>query len=516
LLQEKQFLNAVLDSVEAGVVACDAEGAFTLFNRAARALHGLPDEPAPSERWIAHFELFQPDGVTPLPLEDSPLFQALRGERPRNVEMVIKPRQGAPRTVVASAQPIEPADGNTAGAVMAVHDITDRKRLEAQFRQSQKMDAIGRLAGGVAHDFNNILTVILGCSQIIDAKLGPEAEVREDLGEIERAAERAAALTHQLLAFSRLQILDLKVLDLNAVVTDIEQMLRRLIGPDVDLRTSIAASDATIRADAGQIQQVILNLALNARDAMPRGGQLTIGTREMRLDEEQVRHDPDLAAGRYVLLEVTDTGVGMDEETRSRIFEPFFSTKEPGKGTGLGLATVHGIVKQSGGHVEVWSEPGRGAAFRIYLPRVEAQARAPEPGARGGPAAALRGSEVVLVVEDEDPVRSFLLRTLQGGGYRVLEARDGVEALATCAAQDTPIDLVITDVLMPRMRGTELAARLAALNPRPKVLLISGYPDPSMFQDAEPAESRVLQKPFGPETLLLEVRRVLEGNVQAA
>ena len=516
LRKEQQFLKVVLDSVEAGVVACDENGAFTLFNRAAREIHGLPDEPSPSERWIAQFELFQPDGITALSFDESPLLRALRGERLRNVELVIQPRSGPRRTVVASAQPIGSQDGRALGAVMAVHDITDRKRLEEQFRHAQKMDAVGRLAGGVAHDFNNILTVILGGAQVIESQLAPTDPLREDLAEIERAADRAATLTRQLLAFSRLQILNPRIIDLNAAVTEIEQMLRRLIGPDIELSTSLATPIGAIQADPGQVQQVILNLAVNARDAMPEGGRLALATREIAIDGAAARHVPDLKPGRYTVLEVSDTGVGMTEETRHRIFEPFFTTKEPGKGTGLGLSTVHGIVTQSGGHVEVESAPGRGTTLRIFLPVVDR-----EPDAAHGPASGVRGpaprgTGVVLVVEDEEPVRAYLRRTLESAGYDVLEARDGVEALETCETRRARIDLVITDVLMPRMRGTELAERLHDRRPDLKVLLISGYPDPALIQDNEVHDSAVLQKPFGPDTLLDRVRRMLERSPKAA
>jgi nitrogen-specific signal transduction histidine kinase/CheY-like chemotaxis protein len=417
--------------------------------------------------------------------------------------------------VLASAQPIEPAGGRHAGAVMAVHDISDRKRLEAQFRHAQKMEAVGRLAGGVAHDFNNLLTVIMGCSQMLGAELVENERARTDLTEIQRAAGRAATLTGQLLAFSRQQLLNPRVLDLNETVEDVSPMLHRLIGPEVDLCTRLDPSLKPVKADPGQIHQVIMNLAVNARDAMPHGGTLTLATRDVNVDASPARDPADLPPGRYAVLEATDTGAGMDAETMSRIFEPFFTTKEPGKGTGLGLSTVHGIVKQSGGHIEVTSEPGRGTTFRIHLPHADEALESETTGhAATRPS---RGTEAVLLVEDEAPVRAFMRRTLEQAGYRVTEARDGEEALQACSASGAVVDLVITDVLMPRMRGTELVRRLAQLKPALKVLLVSGYPDPaSLEENGVRTDAEMLQKPFGPEDLLLKVRQVLESRIPSA
>jgi PAS domain S-box-containing protein len=514
LEQERKFLMVVLDSIEAGVVACDSAGHFTLFNRAAREIHGIPAHAVRLEAIADYYRLFAPDGQTPLSNEARPLRRALAGERLRNVEMVIRPRDGAPRTVLASAQPIEAAAGERAGAVMAVHDISDRKRLEEQFRHAQKMEAIGRLAGGVAHDFNNLLTVIMGCSQMIATGIGEEHSAYDDLIEIQRAADRAASLTGQLLAFSRQQILDPSVLDLNSVVADVGPMLRRLIGPDVDLRTEMDAKLAPVKADRGQLQQVLLNLAVNARDAMPTGGILTMATHDVVIDAAKAARFSDLTPGRYTVLEAKDTGVGMDADTRARIFEPFYTTKEPGKGTGLGLSTVHGIVKQSGGHIEVTSEPGRGTTFRIYLPHAEESTESPAAPPSRLPRG---GTEALLVVEDEDPVREYMKRTLRGAGYSVMEARDGEEAMRVCLETGIPLDLVITDVLMPRMRGTELARRLADFRPELKVLLVSGYPDPAFLEEsgAKP-EAEILQKPFPPHVLLNKVREVLETRERAA
>jgi two-component system cell cycle sensor histidine kinase/response regulator CckA len=395
---------------------------------------------------------------------------------------------------------------------LALHeDITERKlaeeeraRLEAELRQAQKLEAIGRLAGGVAHDFNNLLTAISGFNEIalLQAK---DDELRDNLLEIELAAKRAAELTRQLLAFGRKQVLRPRVLDLNAVVFEMEGMLRRLIGEHIELRVALGGDLDAIHADRGQLEQVLANLTINARDAMGGGGVLTIETWQVELDERAARR-AELEPGRYAGLVVGDTGHGMDAETSARAFEPFFTTKEPGKGTGLGLATVYGIVKQSGGSVSVASSPGRGARFTILLPGIQADPDA-EPTTTVG--ALPRGSETVLVVEDEAVVRRFVQETLERQGYHVLTARDAPDALAQLG-NGTPIDVLLTDVVMPRMSGRELAQRLVASRPSVKVLYMSGYTEDAVVH-AGAAAGAFLAKPFGRADLVRKVRELLDS-----
>ena len=398
------------------------------------------------------------------------------------------------------------------------HNITGRKRAEAekakleeQLFQAQKMESVGRLAGGVAHDFNNLLTVINGYSHLALSGLTPASPLWSSLEEIRKAGERAVGLTSQLLAFSRKQILQPRVLELDSVVRDLEPMLQRLMGEDVDVRVVLEAAGSAVRADRHQLEQVIMNLAVNARDAMPGGGSLLIETACVGLDAGFARAHPGVTAGRYVMLAVSDSGVGMDEETRRRIFEPFFTTKPAGRGTGLGLAMVQGIVAQSGGQVSVYSEPGRGTAFRIYLPALD---RAAPDAKAEAPAetAALRGKETVLVVEDMAEVRHYAVATLQSYGYRVLEAENGEAALAICEREREPIHLVLSDVVMPGMRGPELASRLEKLRPEIKVLLMSGYTDNSLAATGgSDGCAGFIQKPFGPGQLAAKVREVLDA-----
>jgi signal transduction histidine kinase/ActR/RegA family two-component response regulator len=379
-----------------------------------------------------------------------------------------------------------------------------------QLRQAQKMEAIGRLAGGVAHDFNNLLTVIQGFSELLQTKLAPGTPERAGVDEIAKASERAAALTHQLLAFSRRQVLAPEVLDLNAVLRDLEAMLGRLIGEDVELRLVLAPNLGRVRADPGQIQQVVMNLVVNARDAMPHGGQLTIETANVVADEEFLQRHGPVVTGPQVLLAVRDTGVGMDAETQSRIFEPFYTTKPVGGGTGLGLSTVYGVVQQSGGVVLVESAPGEGSSFRVYLPRVEADV-APPNGSRGASDAA-RGSETILLVEDEAQVRALVQGVLQDSGYTVLAASRGDEALGVAAAHAGEIDLLMTDVVMPGLGGRDVAARLAEQHPGLRVLYMSGYTNHAIGQHGVlDAETHFLQKPCTPAAIRAKVRQVLDG-----
>jgi len=417
-------------------------------------------------------------------------------------------KDGKPITVRHTARVVRNAQGRVEYFNVFVEDITEHKLLEAQFRQAQKMEAVGRLAGGIAHDFNNLLTAILGCADLLLETLGPEAAERKDVEEIRKAAVRAADLTRQLLAFSRQQVLAPQVLDLNALLPNMEQLLQRLIGEDVALRTALGPGLGAVKADPGQLEQVIVNLAVNARDAMPNGGQLTIETRNAELDETYAAEHFPIQPGSYVLLAVTDTGTGMDAETKSRIFEPFFTTKPVGKGTGLGLATVYGIVKQSGGYIWVYSEPSQGTSFKIYLPRIAAT---PEP-ARSSPRhpASLRGNETILVVEDDATVRTLIRRLLESNGHTVLLAPGGDEGLRLARSHGRPIHLLITDVVMPGMSGRDLAAQVQALVPGIKVLYVSGYTDDAIVRHGvlKPGIA-FLQKPFTADALARKVRGML-------
>jgi len=381
--------------------------------------------------------------------------------------------------------------------------------LENQLRQAQKMEAVGRLAGGVAHDFNNLLTAILGYGHLLENDLGEGDPARQGVREILKAGERAATLTSKLLAFSRKQVLQPKVLDLNSLVTEVEGMLRRLIGEDIDLATRLDIHLGHVKADPGQIEQVIMNLVVNSRDAMPSGGRLTIETGNVTLDEEYVAGHVGAKPGRYVMLAVTDTGAGMDAATQARIFEPFFTTKEPGKGTGLGLATVYGIVKQSDGYVSVYSEQDHGTTFKIHLPRTEELVKAEQ----AGPVATVpRGTETILLVEDEKDVRRLARLILEGQGYAIIEATSCSSALEAAENHATPIDLILTDVVMPEMNGRELSQRLNRVRPSAKVLFMSGYPGETIVRHGvmDPGIA-FLQKPFTPRDLVRHVRGVLDG-----
>ena len=395
-------------------------------------------------------------------------------------------------------------------ALREVEEQAERKQLEEQFRQAQKMEAIGQLTGGIAHDFNNMLTVINGYSEMTLQLLKADDPLRSNLKQIKEAVERAAALTRRLLAFSRKQVLEPRVLDLNAVVTNIEKMLTRTIGEDIALTASLTPGLGRVKADPGQIEQVLMNLAVNARDAMPQGGKLAIETANVELDENYARGYTVVRPGLYVMLAVSDTGCGMDAETQRHIFEPFFTTKEPGKGTGLGLATVYGIVKQSGGFIWVSSEVGKGTTFKMYLPRVEEEPDAVLPCAVR--AASQKGAETILLVEDDEPLRKLTLAILQHGGYYVLTAADREEALRLCGRHQEPIHLLLADVVMPGMSERELMARLPALHPETKILYMSGYTHDTIVRRGVLNEGLAfLQKPFTTDSLLCKVREILDA-----
>jgi two-component system, cell cycle sensor histidine kinase and response regulator CckA len=417
-------------------------------------------------------------------------------------------KSGKSIEIEAAVYPIE--YGGRPAELAVLLDITGRRQLEEQLRQAQKMEAVGMLAGGIAHDFNNLLTIITGYSQLILNNLRTEDPNRHFVEQIIKAGERAAALTSQLLAFSRRQILQPRVLDLNKLVTSLSTMLRRLIGEDIDLRLVLPADLGTVSADAGQIEQVLMNLAVNARDAMPKGGVLTIETANVTLDERYAGRHIAVKPGPYVLLAVSDNGTGMDEATKSRLFEPFFTTKGTGKGTGLGLSTVFGIVKQSGGSVAVYSEPARGTSVKVYLPRNDQPASLEAEGAQ---ASAMRGTETILLVEDDEMVRTLVRETLERNGYKILDAAGPIEARRIADQYRQPIQLLITDVVMPKVSGRDLADQLTRRRPDLKVLYMSGYTDNAVLNNGIlQKEVAFLQKPFTPLALTDKVREVLESD----
>ncbi|HVW00123.1 MAG TPA: response regulator [Planctomycetaceae bacterium] len=430
---------------------------------------------------------------------------------PFNLEYRLRVRTGEFRWFAGRGQARWDKHGRLIRMAGSIRDLTEQKKLEEQFRQSQKLEAIGRLAGGIAHDFNNLLTAIMGYAGMMLDEVPASDPLHEGLAEITRAGERAAILTRQLLAFSRKQVVSPIVLDLQSVVKDMERMLRRVIGENIELVTRAAEAPLLVKVDPGQLEQVLMNLVVNARDAMPGGGRLTVETERVTIDEREVAAYSGGLPGEFVRLSVADTGVGISDDIRARLFEPFFTTKQSGQGTGMGLATVFGIAQQNGGWVEVESEPGAGAAFRVYWPRPAEQQ--PTPVVPRAHITAPRGREAVLVVEDEGGVRGLVCRILRSGGYDVLEARDGVEALLLCEDRNRSIQLLVSDLVMPAMSGPELARRASEHRPELKVLYISGYMDAEQIPP-ELADSGVplLQKPFSPQELLRRVRELLDAT----
>ncbi len=427
----------------------------------------------------------------------------------RNLEVAFRTKSGESRTGVKSAEIIEVAGQKCVLAILK--DVTEQRLLEKKLAQAQKMEAIGQLSGGIAHDFNNLLSVIIGYSEVLEADLPPDPALRRNLQQIKSAGEKAALLTRQLLAFSRQQLLQPRVMNLNAAVADMEQMLRRLIGEDIEFRTNLDPSLGSIHADPGQVAQIIMNLAVNARDAMPKGGRLVIETANAEIDQNYARLHPPQQPGSYVVLTVSDTGIGMDPATQARIFDPFFTTKEVGKGTGLGLSTVYGVVKQSGGFIWVYSEPGHGTTFRIYFPRALSRPEVPSP--RPAPAEDLRGSESILLVEDESALRELTQKILVRQGYTVFSADTPQRALEI--ARSIPhLDLLLTDVVMSGMNGPELAKLISLQTPGLKVIYMSGYTRFSHQALLDPP-AVLLPKPLRHDALVRTVREVLSSELAA-
>lgn len=505
----RSHLAAIVESSDDAIMSLDLDGVVLSWNRGAKRLYQYDA----SEMVGRSLTVLVPPGYD----DREAIFARVgQGHSVEHVETRRLRKDGTLVDVSLTSSPILDATGNVVGMSRIARDLTERRKAEAvlqqteeQLRQAQKMEAIGRLAGGVAHDFNNLLSVVLTYSRLTLDTLAPGDPIREDLLEIAAAGERAALLTRQLLAFSRKQILQPQLVDLDQIVRGMERMLGRLLGEDVEL--SLHSNPVgTAYVDPGQIEQILMNLVVNARDAMTHGGELTIETANVTLDQNYAVGHHGVIPGDYVMLAVTDTGVGMNAATRARIFEPFFTTKGPGKGTGLGLSTVFGIVQQSGGHIWVHSEPGVGTTFKVYFPRADptavgASSTVP-PDAR-----ALMGRETVLLAEDEDPVRRSVRRVLQKQGYNVLEARNGGEALLLCEKFQAKIHLLLTDVVMPHMNGRELAARLCKLRPEMKVLYVSGYTEDAIVHHGVlDAGIAFLQKPLTPSALLRKVRQILD------
>jgi len=420
---------------------------------------------------------------------------------------------GQPRVILDRAYILYAADGTPVRMVGAMMDVTDQRRLERQLRQAQKVEAVGQLAGSIAHDFNNVLSLIIGHSELLLCEIGQEDASREGVDEIRSAAMRAADLTRQLLMFARQQSLQLRATNIASVLGEMAKMLRRLVGEDVELTVDGSGQMAKVLIDAGQLTQVILNLVINARDAMPCGGQLLINTKDIVFDDRGSAQQPEIKPGAYVMLLVSDTGIGMDTSTQERIFEPFFTTKEPSRGTGLGLATVSGIVEQWGGTIVTTSELGRGTTFRIYIPQAEHEASRRERlnVPRASATAAAEREKTLLLVEDDYPLRTLLRTALQKNGYRVIDAANGREALMLCESEGAPIDLLLTDVVMPLMSGRELVERISKMRRGIKVLYMSGYTAGILDNHGLPGTGlEILQKPFAPNLLLQRVRELLE------
>lgn len=501
LRRTSDLLAAVAEGTTDALFVKDLDGRYLLCNPA--AAHFVGRSP---EEIIGHTDAEFFDAASARLIADQDRQVRESGQTETYEEELTA---GETRTYLATKTPYRDTAGTIIGIMGISRDITDRKRLEKQFLQAQKMEAVGQLAGGVAHDFNNLLTIISGYSAILLEMLAPKDPMRESVKAISEAGERAAALTRQLLAFSRHSVLEPTVLDLNAIVDGTAKMLRRLIGEDVVLTTVLDPNLDRVKVDPGQLAQVLMNLAVNARDAMPKGGTLTIETRNVEQDDYSAATHVDRAPGRYVLLAVSDTGCGMAPEVKARIFEPFFTTKGVGKGTGLGLAMVFGVIKQSGGNIEVYSELGYGTTFKIYLPAVVE--RATSPTKRDSGTFRIGGTETILLVEDEDGVRGLALLVLQSRGYTVLAASDGKDAMRVIDKHRVPIDLLVTDVVMPGMDGRDLAEVLRPRFPQMKVLFSSGYTDDAVVRHGVLHEEVFfLQKPYTPLSLAKKVREVLD------
>jgi PAS domain S-box-containing protein len=505
LQKSEAKFRTIFERVATGIGLVDIRGRLIESNSALQGILGYSGEEL---RNRVFNEFTHPDDAA----EDMNLFkELLAGKRDYyQREKRFLRKDGEVVWSLQNVSLVRGSEGQSQFTICMVEDITEHKRLENHFLQSQKMETVGRLAGGIAHDFNNILTVIKGYSQLLLNELSEDHPLRDNVEEIRKSTERAENLTRQLLAFSRRQVMEMKVIDLNDLLKNLEKMLCRVIGEDIELTTLLAEDLGRVKFDPGQIEQVILNLAVNARDAMPSGGKLTLETADVELDEAYARSHISVVPGQYVLLSVSDTGGGMPPEVKDRIFEPFFTTKGKGKGTGLGLSTVYGIVKQSGGNIWVYSEPGKGTTFKIYLPRVEEEVDALPR--RDEPSDLPKGNETILLVEDDSSVRDLAVRFLRGQGYTILEATNGNEAIRIARkSKKEKVHLLLTDMVMPQMGGKELVERFRSIHPEIKVLFISGYTDFAITHHglSEP-NTALLQKPFSLTSLAKKVREVLD------
>ena len=503
-LSEERYRD-IVENAHDIIYSHDLEGNYTSISNACEQITGYTREE------VLRMNVFQAVAPEFVDRAREMIARKIGGEKGTAYDLELLARDGR-RIAVEINSKIIFRHGVAVGVQGIARDVTERKQLEEQLRQSQKMEAIGQLAGGIAHDFNNLLTAITGYSELSMKRLRPEDPLLSNLQEIKKAGDRAASLTRQLLAFSRKQVLQPKVLDLNEVVADLEKMLRRLIGEDIELCTVLEQKEGRIKADPGQIEQIIMNLVVNARDAMPRGGKLTIETRNIFLDDDYSRKHIGVSAGPFVMLAVSDSGAGINAQIQSRIFDPFFTTKRVGEGTGLGLSTVYGIVKQSGGNILVYSEVGHGTTFKIYLPATDDR---PQGYKRdSGPEDSFRGTETVLLAEDEEVVRKLVSQVLRLYGYQVLETAGGEEALLISESHPTPIHLLITDVIMPTMSGRELSDRLLKLRPETKVIYMSGYTDTAIVYHGVLEEgAHFIQKPFSTYDLAAKVREVLDKRI---
>jgi signal transduction histidine kinase/response regulator RpfG family c-di-GMP phosphodiesterase len=514
-LQSKtHLLDSILDCMGEGIVASDRAGKTLVFNRRAEKILGMGAVSVPPDAWGETYGLHLPDQKTPIPKDQLPITRILNGENFVELDMFVKNAKVPGTAVAVTATPLTGEMGELVGGISVLRDVTQQRLLEAQLIQSQKMEAIGQLAGGVAHDFNNLLAVIMGYGELLLGDLPTEDPKSNDIGEMLAAAKRGVALTRQLLAFSRQQMVQLAVLDLNEIVGGIEKMLRRIIGEHIRLSTRLSPDLGRFKADASQVEQILLNLTVNARDAMPEGGRLRIETSNLWLDEAAASSQPGVHAGQYVVLTVEDTGIGMDESTQKRVFEPFFTTKEVGKGTGLGLSTVYGIVRQSGGHIVIESELGRGATFKVFFPRTEGSASVARQERE--PTAATKATETILIVEDDEGVRVVASRILRDQGYTVLEARRASEARRIWEKHGPSVDLLLTDVVMPDINGPKLADELAQSRPDLRVLYMSGYPGSGGLVSPQGNSLTCIEKPFTPSSLAARVREMLGRQAQAS
>ncbi len=493
-LRESQSRMAlIVDSSQDAIIGKNLDGIITHWNKGAEQIYGYAAHEMIGKNIST---IAPPDRVNEIA---AILEKIRRGQRVEYFESVRVTKDGKKLNMSISVSPIFDTDGKVVGASTIARNITAQKRVEDQLRQSQKMEAVGRLAGGVAHDFNNLLGIVTACSELVSSRV--DAEGQEYIDNIREAAKRGAALTKQLLAFSRRQPTSSQVLDLNERLREVSKLLRPLMGDDVEVVLLPRSANAIVEADPGQLDQVVLNLAVNARDAMPKGGKLLIETGVFDFDELFAREHPSMGSGRYVMLAISDNGVGMDDATKSRIFEPFFTTKEIGKGTGLGLATVYGIVKQIGGHIWVYSEPGHGSTFKIYLPSAEKKI---ETGTGKDEEAlpARREGVTILVAEDDVTMRRLTRRMLESHGYTVIEAEDGKTAIDAIARSTSRIDIILTDVVMKGMTGPELVLRLIESYPEMRVVYMSGYTGELMTHEGLGNSIRLLEKPFTRASLL--------------